>query len=186
MKSFRKSITKPKKNVFSQEIIKDEKKLLGEERFRRLDHKIYSIRQKRVVYAVALASVAGFCAGGRELVKALIENSSFTTGISMIAKATGFGVASGALLGTGGGTVAGAISRGNYDVKKATLLVGKGLSQEAKSNIDLQTFLDKYKYVFIDKKLRVRGTNRPRLFGIGRMRLKSSRISSGWYAKNIK
>jgi len=64
-------------------------------------------------------------------------------------------------------------------VRKATRKVGRALHQEIESgNQPLIAFLKKYKYVYIDRKGNIGGTNRPRII-IGRMRLKTKDILEG-------
>ncbi|MFH0970847.1 MAG: hypothetical protein V1776_05335 [Candidatus Diapherotrites archaeon] len=67
-------------------------------------------------------------------------------------------------------------------IRQATLEVGKRLGDESLHNIELRRFLGKYKYVYVDRKGRIAGTNMPRLIpGVGRIRLSSHKILAGAY-----
>lgn len=70
---------------------------------------------------------------------------------------------------------------GAKKVKTATLALGKTLSKEAKQNDDLRFFLGKYRYVIVNRNGLIKGTNRPRIYGIGRYRLESKKIIKGEY-----
>ncbi len=62
-------------------------------------------------------------------------------------------------------------------VKKATNLFKQGLKRSVESNEKLKLFLQKHKYVYVDRKGRVRGTNRERV-GIGKVRFGRLRIAT--------
>ncbi|MDD5162975.1 MAG: hypothetical protein PHD95_02090 [Candidatus ainarchaeum sp.] len=67
-------------------------------------------------------------------------------------------------------------------IRSATKFVGKELSKEALQNQDLKTFLQSYKFVIIDRKGRIRGTDQKQVLqGVGRIRLETSRILNNWY-----
>ncbi len=55
------------------------------------------------------------------------------------------------------------------NVKKATYRVGAELCKEAKKNKALFDFLTSHKYVLIDRKGRLVGTNKKAVFGLGRL-----------------
>jgi hypothetical protein len=71
------------------------------------------------------------------------------------------------------------------DVRKYTYKAGAELYKEIqlKNNIELRQFLEKYKYVLIDRKGRVTGTNSGRKFGFGRIRLETEKVLNGKYAE---
>ena len=64
-------------------------------------------------------------------------------------------------------------------VNKATRQVSRGLATTAAKSPDLIDFLGSYKFITIDRKGMLRGTNRERKFGIGRMRLSTKGILKG-------
>ena len=105
-------------------------------------------------------------------VSALATNPSFREGCTTI------------MHGAGWGTIAGSIDGYNTEsknVRKATKLVGEGLFEEAqKSKILTKELLSK-KYVYVDKYGEIILTNRPRVLGIGRIRLDTRKIISGEY-----
>jgi hypothetical protein len=73
--------------------------------------------------------------------------------------------------------------RGHYGVrskkiKQATHLIGTGLAKEAQTNNKLRELLKNNRYVIIDRRGDIRGTNRSQkcTLGIGRIRLESKKI----------
>ena len=71
--------------------------------------------------------------------------------------------------------------RGN--VRQATHNVGAALHKAVRSNGELREFLARHKYIFIDRKGRVVGTNTKGILGAGRMRLETMKILKGEYEK---
>ena len=71
----------------------------------------------------------------------------------------------------------------NSSIRRATLRAGVALRQEALDNRELREFLQPYKYVIIDRKGRIKGTNRKRMLGMGRLRLGTKKILNGKYKK---
>ncbi|HLC92458.1 MAG TPA: hypothetical protein VJH23_02005 [archaeon] len=69
----------------------------------------------------------------------------------------------------------------NDSIHRATLLLGKALGEEAQKNQPLVEFLKPWKYVFVDSTGMIAGTNRPRIAGIGRLRLETKKILEGKY-----
>ncbi|MFA6064979.1 MAG: hypothetical protein WCW44_00920 [archaeon] len=63
----------------------------------------------------------------------------------------------------------------------STRTVGNALTQELAENEELLKIVKQHKYLFIDKKGGIVATNRPRILGIGRMRLDSQKILDGTY-----
>lgn len=67
-------------------------------------------------------------------------------------------------------------------VKDATLKVGKALAKEIGTNIGLKRFLESYKYIYLDRKGHIIGTNKNRKLKLfGRFRLESKKILDGKY-----
>ncbi|PIN98100.1 MAG: hypothetical protein COT90_05830 [Candidatus Diapherotrites archaeon CG10_big_fil_rev_8_21_14_0_10_31_34] len=66
---------------------------------------------------------------------------------------------------------------GALEIRKATVAVKKELKKEAKSNFVFNNFLKNYKFIFIDAKGNIVGTNKPRkkFLGIkfGRLRIET-------------
>ena len=83
--------------------------------------------------------------------------------------------------GAGLGAVGRLLMRGN--VRQATHNVGAALHKAARSNGELREFLARHKYIFIDRKGRVVGTNTKGILGAGRMRLETIKILKGEYEK---
>ncbi|MFH0715063.1 MAG: hypothetical protein V1977_04890 [Candidatus Diapherotrites archaeon] len=100
-------------------------------------------------------------------VAALTYNPSFREGVSLVATITAGGAIGGA---------AQEFANQAKKVNKATKLVGRGIGEEAQKNQNLYAFLKKHRYVYIDKKGRVIGTNRGRILWMGRMRLDTRKI----------
>ncbi|MFH1664337.1 MAG: hypothetical protein ABH986_06070 [archaeon] len=76
-------------------------------------------------------------------------------------------------------TLSYAYSKGSKWVRESTRYLKKKLKEEVRANAELKTFLKDYKYVFVDKKGRLAGTNFPRIagvLGIGRIRIKTKDI----------
>ena len=71
------------------------------------------------------------------------------------------------------------------DARKLTFRVGAELYKEIqlKNNAELEQFLKKHRYVLIDRKGRITGTNSGRKFGFGRIRLETEKILNGKYAE---
>ena len=90
-----------------------------------------------------------------------------------------------ALLGAGIaalGAVAGMHAAESSSVRKATQKVGVVLHSELKKSPLLREFLEKYSYVFVDRKGNLVGTNHKRWFlRVGRIRLESKKIIAGEY-----
>ena len=61
-------------------------------------------------------------------------------------------------------------------VRIATKIVGNALAKEAKEDKVFGNWLKKYKYVIIDSRGNITGTNLPRILGIGRIRLSTKKI----------
>ena len=61
-------------------------------------------------------------------------------------------------------------------VRSATRQAGRLIISEARSNPEMRRFLGKYRYVYLDRKGNLAGTNLPKLPGIGRIRLKTSKL----------
>ncbi len=100
--------------------------------------------------------------------ESLSHNTSFALGVTMIGSATALGVAAGP-----------AVERvaSNPGIRKATQLVGSSLSSLAKKNAELRAFLNAHRYVYVNGKGQIVGTNMPRLIpGVGRIRLESKKI----------
>jgi hypothetical protein len=66
-------------------------------------------------------------------------------------------------------------------IKEATLSVGRAIQLELKSDSALRAFVGGVKYVYVDRQGRLVGTDMPRLFGIGRMRLSTQKIWNDKY-----
>lgn len=84
-----------------------------------------------------------------------------------------------AIAGSVGGSVLGAavgMAIKNEDVRLATERVGYALATEAKKNTEVKKLLNKFRYVIIDWKGNIVGTNRKRILKIGRFRLSTADI----------
>jgi len=71
------------------------------------------------------------------------------------------------------------------NIRKATYKVGAALFDDASTNKVVREFLESFRYVIIDGKGRVAGTNRKRILGIGRIRLDTKKILDGHYKEKI-
>ncbi|MFH0970281.1 MAG: hypothetical protein V1776_02355 [Candidatus Diapherotrites archaeon] len=128
------------------------------------------IRAKGVKRMAKIAAPLSF---GAFALSTFISNPSFREGLARVV-AVSLGL-------TGYGAVL-PYSFGSSFVRKATQEVGKRLGQESMHNTELKAFLGKYKYVYVDRKGRIAGTNMPRLIpGVGRIRLQSNKILAGAY-----
>ncbi len=103
---------------------------------------------------------------------ALCANPSFREGIAIIGSVTFVSAVMGGITG---------FANKSKEVARATHLVGKGLAQEAIQNKKLNKLLNHYKYVIVNKKGSIVGTNRKRFLGIGRLRLDNKKIVLGEY-----
>ena len=85
----------------------------------------------------------------------------------------------------GAGFAAG-YAHGNAEVRKATVSVGQILRKEARTNTELRGLFESHKYVYVDGKGNIAGTNMPRILLAGRLRLKSSDILEGARSKSTR
>jgi len=133
--------------------------------------------RKRRAVATAEAALAGSMLGYVAAAQALRKNSEFEKLLPVInaCAATAAG-------GVGGGVYL----RHSEEVKKATNLLGVALAKETKKNSQLRDFLLQYRYVIIDGKGNIKGTNSERFLKIGRIRLESKKILAGEYKKERK
>ena len=69
------------------------------------------------------------------------------------------------------------------NVRQATYNVGAELHKESKQNPEMMKFLKQHKYVIIDRKGRIAGTNFKRILGFGRLRMETKKIIDGKYEK---
>lgn len=112
----------------------------------------------------------------------LVENQSFISGIGIMA---GSMAITGSILGSLKGRSA--YSSESRKVRAATNLVGKALSEEVLPNSELRNFLNKWKYVFVNRKGEIVGSkvNVPKLFKVGYVRLETRKILDGTYAREV-
>ncbi len=127
-------------------------------------------RQKRGESFRGWVTAGGLGSAAQFVATAVIMNPSARVAIAHSLPALAMGVGVGSVL-------------GRSNIRKATEEVGKVLSKEYKnnSNQELIDIVNNHKYVFVDRKGVVVGTNMPRIAGIGRLRLDCKKIKSEKY-----
>ena len=141
-------------------------------------------RKRRIRNTVNGVKIAGTIMGSIGLYEAFkgawISNPSFKSALVSLVSEVGRAATIAAPLGALVGNMV-----GSDRVKRATLIIGKELFKASKKDASLHHFLSDYKYVFINRKGDLCGTNVPRFFGIGRMRLKTKEILNGSIIKRL-
>jgi hypothetical protein len=134
--------------------------------------KVLEARKRRIRGVVEeLTPAAGIGAAWGAII-AGIKNPSFSKGCAIIAGGAATVLAINTL---------NEYSKGSQKVREATKLMGKGIYQEARRSQLLRDALMSTKYVYVNKDGKVVFTNRPRILGIGRIRLETKKILNGEY-----
>jgi len=131
-----------------------------------LEFRRYRARQmkKKALIGAGVGGVVG--------VYDIFRNPSFAQGVTRLTLLP----ATGAIIGA-----TAAYSSNTRLVRDATMLIGKGLYEEAKSNNALHEKLSSKFFVYVNKKGEVKLTNLPRVAGIGYVRLSTKKILQGKY-----
>lgn len=141
------------------------------------------LRKRRTKTTVKTALIGGGALLAGDFLIRISGNQSLRENISEYFKATALGTAAlGAFAQSG--YLQPVNSKGktyNERIHHSMKMVGKGLYYEARKNPELKSFLEKYRFVYIDPKGRIVGTNRNRILGIGYLRLVTRRILSKRY-----
>lgn len=115
------------------------------------------------------AGVVGSIAGIRNVV---LENSSMRRGLAQVLVTAIAGAAAGKWFAYGASSI---------DITNATERVGVALHEEVPHSQELKRFLGSWRYVYVDGKGNLVGSNVGRFLKIGRMRLETNKILAGMY-----
>ncbi len=128
---------------------------------------LHIARIGRLSSGAAHVSIGIIAGTGGGIFHNMARNPSIAAGAAILFGASAAGAAVGYII---------AVKAHSKGIREATGLIKEGLKEEVKTDSKFKDFVRHYKYFTIDNDGYIRATNRPRIFGIGRLRIERSEL----------